>query len=263
MSRYDYHANAVGFGGVLTSANNSRTVIPSLASVALSPAGGEAYAVAENYCANGFAFSRAESRVVGAEVGSSIFTTFAEVFITNFTAFDAFNIPRLRIAMMGAQVISTRNLSSQESEFKVRARFDGINVDGVDLDAEIDGRLCDAPTIDDVVEALRGDAGESEQEVLNLALTNPNVQLTGSLVKGWSLPEVAQRGGKLPIPRLGTAHFGEFRFDRGRRRVNLVRLELGHNSLFFAAPGAVALEEGGGGGNVIGGSVEGNGSPPF
>jgi hypothetical protein len=267
MSRYDYHANAVGFGGVLTSANNSRMVIPSLATVALSPTGGEGYAMAENYNANGFAFSRAESRVVGAEVGNRIFTTYAETFITNFTAFDRFNFPRLRIALMGAQVTSSRNLNSDESLFQVRTSFYGVNIDGRDVEPFIDVDLCRTETFGDAVKMLHGPR----------ALTRGGLPETvrGTLVKDWSekLPAV---GPAIHIENYGLVHFAEFIFKPGRRRVNLVRFSLGNDAfeereqIERAHQRAaakmrrtiVALEGEGGGGNVIGGAVEGNGSPP-
>ena len=256
-SRYVYHANALGLGGVLIS-GDTKTIIPSLASVTLSQSGGEGFAMARDYNANGIAFSSMESRVVGAEIGDQIFTTFAEVFITNFTAFDRLNIPRLRIALMNAQLTSTRNVKKNETEFEIRARFAGVNINGEDVEALIDAQLCNTRTFDDAVDHLSGKADDRK------ALRSAG-QVRGSLVKGWSR-DLVPKGRPVPVKGLGHAHFGEFTFKRGLRHINLVRIELAGGFPVFkdVDSKSVALAKGGSsdGGEYTMGSLEGNGTPP-
>ena len=263
MSSYVYNASALGLGGVLTSGNN-RTVIPSIASVALSPSGGEGSVTAESYNANGIAFDRATSHVVGAEVTPGVFQTYAEVFISNFRVSDAFNFPRLRIASMSAQVTSTRNLTSNESQFYVLTTFSGINLDCMYIEPLIDENLTNAHTFGEVVNTLSGDVEDYENRfalepgVLQQALATNNglVPLSGTLVRDWSR-DLPCHGRALKIPRLGRVHFAEFIFKPGRRRINLLRVEVNPTE------GSEGVLEGGGNGDVTGGTVEGNGSPPM
>ena len=262
MERYAFHASALGLGGVLSS-GNAQTVIPSLASVALAPTGGEGSAVVENYNQHGISFSRAESRVVGTEVSDGVFTTYADVFITNLNVFN-----RLRIALMGATVTSTRNLADGESQFDVRLMYRGVSVDANEVVPLLDFDLCNAPTYGAFVNTLRGDMNrfaESfgvEPQALQTAVAATNVQdpIGGTLVRGFQVPQgaavAAQSRGAIVVPNVGIAHFGEFLFKPGRRRVSLLRMKL------FARGGESMLEADGDGGSVTGGSVEGNGTPP-
>lgn len=275
MSGYEFHANALGVGGALTFGGR-RTTIPSAASAVLSPAGGEGYAVSENYDANGVSYSRAESRVVGAEIGAGIFYTYADVLITNLTVFDALNIPRLRIASMGAQMTSTRSPGMSESQFEVRLSYRGIHVDGADHEAIVDLKLCNAATFEDATEVIEGDVpgfassfGVGEP-VLETALANVDTTqtLNGALVRHFCAPDgtVIRTGCSLPVPNVGQAHFGEFIFKPGDRKVKLFRLQVGPGNgsvpVFFAAGAGEAEAFGGDGGVVVLGALEGNGSPP-
>ncbi len=262
MQRYAYHASAVGLGGVLSS-GNARTVIPSQASVALAPTGGEGSAVVENYNQHGVSFSRAECRVVGTEVGDGVFTTYADVFITNLTVFG-----RLRIALMAATVTSTRSLEAGESNFDVRLMYRGVTVGNDEIVPVLDVDLCKAPTYGAVLNQLGADTeGYADSfgvdpAALRNALGSPDPQaaIGGTLVRGFQSPYgaaiAAQSRGAVVVPDVGIAHFGEFLFKPGRRRVNLLRMKLFDRS-------ESTLEAGGDGGDLTGGSVEGNGTPPI
>ena len=263
MSRYAFNASALGLGGVLTS-GSVRTTIPSLASVALAPTGGEGSSVVENYNCHGISFTRAESRVFGTDLSEGVYTTYADVYITNLTIFD-----RLRIALMGATVTSTRNVENGESLFEVRVTYRGISAEGNEVIPVLDYNLCNAPTYGDFVNALNGevdryaDSFGVQPAALRSALQATPAQepLAGTLVSDYRIPAdcgIVRSGSAIVVPGIGRAHFGEFLFKPGRRRVNLLRLKLG-----AFEEGAVALEAVGDGGDLTAGSVEGNGTPPI
>jgi len=264
-SVYSFNGSAIGFGAVLKS-NGVKTVIPSLASVALAPTGGEGSAVVENYNAHGISFTRAESRVFGTDLGDGIYTTYADVYITNLTIFD-----KLKIALMSATISSTHNLKLNESSFDVRTIYRGLALEDAEMVPEYDLALSSAPTYNDVLRTLKGDMagygqrwmakpGQLENAVRE---DNPLKPLGGSLVKDLKVPEHVQKhcAHGIEIPGLGRAHFGEFLFKPGRRRVSLLRLKLDGST---PAPNGFALMSGNGDeGDVTVGSVEGNGSPPM
>jgi hypothetical protein len=284
-SVYSFNGSAIGLGGVLSS-GGVKTVIPSLASVALAPTGGGGSAVCENYNDHGISFTRAESRVFGTDIGDGIYTTYTDVYITNLNV-----LGRLKIALMNATISSTHNLKLNESSFTVSTSYRGIAVDDEDVIPEYDEALCLAPTYVDVVRAVQDDIKgyakrwNASQRLLGTALKDPNPMrpLGGSLVKDLKATKIEKHANHaIHIPGLGRAHFGEFLFKPGRRRVNLLRLDLGQ----FTAPKppdpepkpaaqmrrriakAMVLQGdeeigGGNGGGIIVGSVEGNGGPPM
>ncbi len=270
MPEYSFNASALGLGGVLSS-GGVKTTIPSLASVALAPTGGEGSAVVENYNANGISFTRAESRVFGTEVSANLYTTYSDVYITNLSIFD-----RLKIALMNATLSSTRDLNSSESSFDVRIAYRGIAVDGQEVIPAIDADLCAVPTFD-AFQRMIGASTDSlamyagrfglNPDVLQNAMGNPLIPVGGTLVKDFNAPAgitLAQNRTAIDVPGVGRAHFAEFLLKPGRRRINLLRIKIGSgvpdtdNGRNF-----IALADGGGqGGDLTGGSVEGNGTPP-
>lgn len=285
-SVYSFNGSAIGLGGVLSS-GGVKTVIPSLASVALAPTGGLGSAVCENYNDHGISFTRAESRVFGTEIGDGVYTTYTDVYITNLNIFD-----RLKIALMSATISSTHNLKLNESSFDVRTSYRGVAVDDEEVVPEYDEALCMAPTYEDVVRAVNRDIrgytkrwnADQNQLEAKLRDNNPMHPLGGSLVKDLKAAAKVEKHANhaIRIPGLGRAHFGEFLFKPGRRRVNLVRLDLGRIAPIpapdpeprppaqmrrrIAQPIVLMGDEEAGGGNLGGitvGSVEGNGGPPM
>jgi hypothetical protein len=278
MSEYLFHANALGVGGAVTSGNR-RNVIPSHAAVVLSAAGGYGSSTSENYDENGVSFSLAKTTVVGGEIAPGIFQTYADVLITDFTVYDQLNFPRLRIAKMKGEMTSTRNVDLDESHFDVHLTYSGINVDGVVVEPLLDIELSGAATFGDVARTLSTDlAGYANRFgiaplQLQSALTAPAgaQSVSGALVKGFRPPgstTLTSSGCVLSIPNVGRANFGEFEFRPGDRRIRMLYLKLQQSRPFELAldAGAGALASAapaGGGGFVVAGAVEGNGSPPF
>ena len=270
MPEYSYNASALGFGGVMSS-GGIKTIIPSLASVALAPTGGAGSAVVENYNAYGVSFTRAESRVFGTDVSENIYTTSSDVYITNLSIFD-----RLKIALMTATLSSTRDLTSDESVFDVRISYRGIAVDGQEVIPILDGELCGASTFDalqkmfdpnkvpNVLDTYAQRFGKTSAALVS-AMSNPVSQIDGTLVKNIEAPAgitLAENNTAIDVPGVGRAHFAEFLFKPGRRRINLLRIKLGGVPDMDNGRGMIALAGDGGGGDFTGGSVEGNGTPP-
>jgi len=266
MAGYSFNASAIGLGAVLKS-DGIPTVIPSLASVALAPTGGEGSSVVENYNHLGISFTRAESRVFGAQVSDDIYITQSDVYITNLNIRD-----RLRIAVMALTLSSTRNVTEPDSMFDVRVTYRGISVDDAEVVPHLDLGLCEAPRYSDVLTMLNEDRpgyaelfGIQETTLQNvIADPSPSEPLSGTLVKNLSVPpgiELVCSGHKVAVPGVGLAHFGEFLFKPGRRRVNLLRISFGDTPVSQFA-NAVLATGGDEGGDLTAGSAEGNGTPP-
>lgn len=265
MPGYSYNASALGLGAVLRS-GGVQTVIPSQASVALAPSGGLGSSVVENYNHCGISFTRAETRVFGSEISPGVFTTYSDVYVTNLNVFD-----RLKVALMSATISSTRDVNSDESRFEVRTAYRGIGIGDCEVIPEIDLELTNAPTYRDVLRAMGADVrGIAERwgtkpENVERAIADPRPvdPIMGSLMRDLRVPEeVAKKrcAHVIEVPGLGAAYFAEFVYKPGRRRLNLLRIELGNGG--GDAPVEAMMSNDDGGGDLTVGSVEGNGTPP-
>ncbi|HEX2122598.1 MAG TPA: hypothetical protein VHL59_13240 [Thermoanaerobaculia bacterium] len=271
MSGYDFHANALGVGGLFKSGGVT-TSVPSLASVVLPSTGGEGSAVVENYSRNGVEFTYAASRVVGSQVSDEVYSTYADVLITNLTLFEKF-----RIAFMQASVSSTRNVNLPDAQFEVRAMFRGIQVGDEEIIPSFDIDLCNAPTYLDFANMVQGRLtdyatafGHEPTALENAVKTRKPVRGTlASAVHGRRLGPIRREGTAIRVPTLGKVHLAEFLFQPGRRRVTLLRLELDKHAIAppgfgdsdvqnFAPGGGFASPDSG---DISLASVEGNGSP--
>src|SRR4051794_26355669 len=160
---YVFNASAVGLGGVLTTPK--RKVIPSLASVALAPTGGEGCGLFTNYDdGDGISFDRAETRVFGSSNGN-VFATRADVMVNNLDVFH-----ELQVESMWATVTSIREVlddgSVLDRKFTFQAEFLGVRVNGQEIDVPVDTKLFDDnPSFEEFVKAL-GSADMAEYRKL-------------------------------------------------------------------------------------------------
>jgi hypothetical protein len=269
MSRFTYNASALGLGGVVN-IDGQRTVISSLASVALAPTGGEAHAVQSNYFNKGIGFDRAESHIYGFDDGNGRYTTYSDVTISGLNLFN-----RLRIGLMRATVESKHDLSANpaESTFRLTAEYRAVDIDGYEVVPEIDIDL--AETYDTYKKTRDHLLGPQT----NTVETTPPPPLSTSLVKDLAVRPVSARNAMpqkakaygLTVPNFGRAHFAEYLVKPGRRRVTLLRLDL--NSLQQLEPveppqpGTEPPPPGSSqqqyDGEVSMTSLDGNGSPPW
>lgn len=282
---FTFNASAIGVGGLLTSGSTT-TAIPSLASVALAPTGGEGFSEETNYNRHGVSFTKAESRVVGQKIAAGTYATYVDVLISNFAVRG-----RLKVGMMQASMTSIRNIHEDDSRFEFRASYRGLSIDDYEVVPELDLDLLGCSTYDDFRRRLSAAPadfakrfGYGTAPALTKALkSQTRPAISGTLVKSLSpararnKTSIAITGHRILVPDFGSVNLAEFLFKPGRRRVSLVRIDFDER---FAAPSAAApdaapvakafmplvLQDGGtgGGGSLTSGSVEGNGStiPP-
>lgn len=259
MYEFTYNASALGLGGVIERGGRV-TVIPSLASVALAPTGGEGTAIVENYSRDGISFSRAESRVFGYKTSAKVYTTISDIFVTNLSVFD-----RLKVALLQGTVTSTRHIDADDSMFELHAMYRGVDVDGDEVIPSVDVDLCGRGTYDDFARRIEQDVPlfaqqfGVEADALTETLRKRREPIRGSLVSAMHRSDrsLIARGNKLEIPGLGNVRFGEMLVKMGRRRVNLLRFEFG--SAGSDADGREGPEDFGGSLTVASG--DGNGVP--
>ncbi|MBV8517203.1 MAG: hypothetical protein JO197_07350 [Acidobacteria bacterium] len=285
---FTFNASAIGVGGLLTNGSTA-TAIPSLASVALAPTGGEGFSEETNYNRHGVSFTKAESRVVGQKIAAGTYATYVDVLISNFAVRG-----RLKVGMMQASMTSIRNIHEDDSRFEFRASYRGLSIDDHEVVPELDLDLLGCSTYDDFRRRLSAAPadfakrfGYGTAPALTKALkSQTRPAISGTLVKSLSpagklkaQTSIAITGHRILVPDFGSVNLAEFLFKPGRRRVSLVRIDFDER---FAAPPAAAPDAapvakafmplvlqdggtgGGGGGSLTGGSVEGNGStiPP-
>lgn len=294
MVQFTYNASALGAGGVIER-DGGRVVstIPSIASVALAPTGGEGRTVVTNYFSEELEFSHAETRVYGRQTKKgrkpedAQFTTFTYVLIRDLHIFD-----RLHVGQMRATVTSTRGFEvDDDHRFELDASYDNVEI-GMGKDREliiphIDVKLRDLRRYEELngfVPELEG-FGDPRRKIssyaaglarrFNVKSAEDARKLVGRIhdrkaVQGSIVEHVKGRGDGpvITIPGLGEAHFGELMLKPGRRRLNLLRIDLGkpqaggnEGVTMDAAPMDEELLGQDLSGSITMGSVEGNGTP--
>ncbi|HEX8409734.1 MAG TPA: hypothetical protein VF883_12805 [Thermoanaerobaculia bacterium] len=289
---FAYNASALGVGGVIeygSPQNRISTSIPSLASVALAPTGGEGKTVMSNYFSEELSFCHAETRVTGRETSKDIFTTFTYVYIKNLRILDT-----LTIAEMRATVQSTRALCGPvDHPFELDAAYRGVEVNGVEVAPEIDFTLSACQSYADVDRLIQSTSDDNDDNLLTRfgAITPEKKALlstrvaSGQAVQGSVVKRVhncdsvgPSNAHKLYIAGFGTVVFGELMLKPGRRRLNMLRIAFGKNEpgqmeqemreaaqaesrlLQSMTMNLEALPANGIGGTMTVASVEGNGS---
>ena len=231
MYEFTYNASALGLGGVIEQGGRV-TVIPSLASVALAPTGGEGSAIVENYSRDGISFSRAESRVFGYKTSGKVYTTISDIFITNLSV-----LGRVKVALLQGTVTSTRHIEADDSTFELRAMYRGVEADGEEVIPAVDVDLCNSGTYEDFARRIESNVPVfAEQfgvapDALTETLRRRREPIRGSLVSAVRRSDrsLIAKGNKLEISGLGNVRFGELLVKMGRRRVNLLRFEFGRS----------------------------------
>jgi hypothetical protein len=256
---YTFNASALGIGGTYVRFGRE-VVVPSVASVALAPTGGEGRSQVYGYNNDqGVEVASAFSFVKGSRSGS-VFTTESEIDLVGLSLFG-----RVSIDHMYARVKSTRNNpegdGADEATFEVTATYEGVTVDDCEVEPFVDSEACTATYAShhSAVTAAR----PMNTPVPSLERGDP---LRRSVVADLALNGTAvtrSTGGPyiLNVPGLGLMHFGELLVKRGRRRVNLIRFELGADTrLLMATPtsrDAFSADSG----TLSIGSGDGNGEP--
>lgn len=235
---YHYNASALGLGGVLQDDRGVTTIVPSIASVALAPTGGEGFIEITNYDKDGVSFSNARSRVTGYDSAHSKFTTSSDVYITNLNLFG-----RVKAAILQTNISSTRDvletgeLATESDPDKVRFSMQtmirGLTIDGVEVIPELDLVLCECPTFDQFTRRI-DEAPDTYARQFGLGQAQLQTAMAALPVRGSFVKDLQhqptekfgpRQGFKLPVKNFGNVHFGELVVKPGRRRVNLLRIE--------------------------------------
>ena len=264
---FEYNASALGAGGVIERGPVTYT-IPSLASIALAPTGGEGRSVITDYYSQELAFSHAETRVSGRPgvnaKGEPSFTTWTYVQLRDVNIFD-----RVKIAEMGSTVTSTRGFEEDDDHpFELTIWYRDVTIDGRPCQPKIDLRLMGAARYADIANTLNGARSAATGNMAKLLKNRKPVHC--SMVE--HVEGLTPRPQKVvPVPGLGVVRFAELVLKPGRRRLNLLRFDFGlraqqegamPNALMMAeGPFAEGLDSGVTGGSMTLGSGEGNGTP--
>lgn len=229
---YTFNASALGVGGQYTQ-GGQEIVVPSLASVVLAPTGGSGTAEVIDYSSEAVSFKSARSRVSGrSNVDGTVFATESEIVIEGLNVFNKLSVRKLR-----ALVTSTHstNRGDEEGAFSVNAEYEGIMVDDCVIAPAVDDARCKATYNEHRSQVLSSHGApfatggaESEDvsglrgDIVRTSVVKelPIQSLPGACVK-------TDGRNVLTIPGVGRIYFGELLVKRGKRRVNLLRIELG------------------------------------
>ncbi|HEY4642361.1 MAG TPA: hypothetical protein VII75_13525 [Thermoanaerobaculia bacterium] len=266
---YVFNASAIGLGGVLTSPK--RKVIPSLASVALAPTGGEGVGIVTNYDdGDGITFDRAETHVFGTSNGDGTYTTVADVMVNNLSVFN-----QLQVQAMRASVTSIRQVIDGmvfDRKFTFQAEYLGVYLNGQEMDLPVETKVFDDnPSYDDFVKALGTDEMADYRKLIGLdnaqakslvrsARAEDSATADSRTICCTAISPKCHAGFHVPVKGVGTAHLAEVLVKQGRRRLTLLRLELEPRELPHVG---IAIKESKGlsnNGSMTVGSVEGNGT---
>jgi hypothetical protein len=248
---YHYHASAFGLGGVLKDDRDVTTIAPSLASVTLPFSGGEDSAEITNYDdGRGVSFSSAYSHVHGSDSAYRTFTTSSDIWITDLNLFG-----RVKAKLLQLNVVSTREVLASgvikleadpdKSEFTMNAIINGLTIDGVAVDVQLDDDLCGCRKYSDFVERINKTPSEYAQQfgveetALN-TLTASSLPVHASLVKDIKYKRTGKFGPRdgfmLPVKNFGYVHLAELVVQPGHRQINLLRIEFDSTLLSDSAP---------------------------
>ena len=244
---YAFNASAAGFGGVIRRGDKT-TTIPTVASVCISSAGGEASTTVDNYDRDDISFTRAQSRVSGyaTQNGDTVrHFTYSDVYITNLKIFD-----RVKVALMQATVNSTREIYLNEknplvemqpdrTQFAIRLIYRGIEIDGEEFAPDIDLELCQSDTyakfaqmaaardglhipkaLKGFLKRLTGGRATENPEIVGPADRPP---IGGPLV---TFNSDRAKGNRVHLPKFGRARFADLVVKPDRQRLSLLRLNL-------------------------------------
>lgn len=272
---YTFNASALGLGGLLQQGRR-KVVIPSAASVALAPTGGEGSSLIENFDSHGITCTRAESRVAGYSSRSTYFTTYSDILITNLSVFD-----RLTVSLMHLTVASTRDTRNDESNFSLHAMYRGVMLDGDEVIPELDLEMCINSDYNRLA-SLIGDGGgktaaideKHKQAIAGIGRREP---IRSSVIRSLQIVPAdencgevdVRKGNVLNVPGFAKIWFGELLVKPGRRRVNLLRFQFAPHSAMMESDHMESVpmsalethETSHGGGTLTVGSGDGNGAP--
>jgi hypothetical protein len=279
---YAFNASAIGVGGVIN--NPTRKVIPSLASVALAPTGGNGSSIVTGYSQNGVEFSLAYTYVTGEETAPGVFVTRADVTIENLVLFNQLSIRR-----MSASVTSRREVAEDEAKISFHAEYQGVKIGTYELIPDVDLDLFTTfPTYDKFLEEVKAPGNGAKYKArfgwdppadpAALTASTPKLEaIRASMLKGMkdstSQKAVRRNGHTIAVRGFGKLRLAEVLLKPGRRRLSLLQLDFDRHVSPMMMSGApdmgddemnlsvTATPDSPDSGTMTIASVEGNGTP--
>ena len=266
---FSFHANTLAFGGQIESPGSRPKYLSSEASVTLPPTGGIGEAVSGPYDQEGISFLSARSYVTGSAFGDSAYNTYANVTVNNLDIQG-----RIQAQVLNTTVTSMNRRDANgcigESRISFDANIVGLVIDGhlIDVDFNPEPFRRNA-TFDEFVRAFPAmppDEARSLAEAYKWPLDECLDETTGryhipsrcstgiraSLLRSTDpalapgeINGITRRGYTIEVAGFGLIHLGEVLLKAGRRRINLMRVELG-KTLDGASMLSAPLPEGGG-----------------
>jgi hypothetical protein len=307
---FTFHANTLAFGGQIDESNGPK-YLPSQASAILPPTGGYGETVSGPYDDGDVSFRSAKSNVTGSSYGDT-YSTYAN------TAVFQLNIAgRIRADVLTSTVTSKNERDADgcmgESQIRFEANIIGLVIDGHPIDVDFNPEpFRRHATYAEFVDSFKT---MSEEDVTAYAAAynwpmeecQTVVEENGVTRKTFHVPRrcttgirasllrqttprlaageisgLTRRGFTIEVAGFGLLHLGEVLIKAGRRRVNLLRVELNKTldgavmnrvvlpdagseprlvtTAFSTAPEAFTLTGGTGGGSYTFATGEGNGT---
>ncbi len=261
---FSFHANTLAFGGQIDEPGVRTKYLLSEASVILPPGGGIGEAVSGPYSKEGISFESARSYVTGNSFGEQVYNTYANVTVTDLDING-----RIQVQVLNTTVTSKNHRDADgfvgESRISFDANIIGLVIDehliDVDLNPEPFRRYA---TFDSCVNGFRNMPAEEAKaliaaynwpldECVTTSTTEAGVVtshhvprrcttgIRASLLRSTTpalepgeISGITRRGYTIEVAGFGLIHLGEVLLKAGRRRVNLMRVELGKT--FDAVP---------------------------
>jgi hypothetical protein len=254
---FAFHANTLAFGGQIEEPGVRTKYLPSEASVTLPPGGGIGEAVSGPFSKEGISFESARSYVTGSSFSEQVYNTYAHVEVTDLDING-----RIQVQVLSTTVTSMNRRDANGCTGESRISFDanilGLVIDGHLIEVDFNpepfrrwatfGEFVEAFTTMDPREARELiaaynwplDECQTTTQVGNETVTQFHVPrrcttgIRASLLRRTipalepgEISGITRRGYTIEVAGFGLIHLGEVLLKAGRRRLNLLRVELG------------------------------------
>lgn len=256
-----YHGSAFGVAARFDHPN--KITIPTQAVAVLSPSGGESWSAVGRFEQNGVIFEEATARAAGSEDPNGSRHTEVTATVRGIRFLQLVEADRV-VARVNSihRLKETRNGVIDESEVTFTgSNITGLHIAGKSMDLEIDTELFARYSTFERLRkgepkhgTLYSQGGVKEGLVYSSIVKAIDCQpLTAAERKSlsdpaYTLPGIRCDGNVVLVPHFGKIFIGEVLIQRGYRRINMLRMELGCGT--------------GGGGTVGGGDGNGTEIPP-
>ena len=255
---FAFHANTLAFGGQIDEPGNTK-VLPSQASVTLPPTGGFGEASTGRVVQDDITFESSRSTVTGSTAldhdGNTTYFTFANVSVYQLDIGG-----RIQAAVLNSTVTSKNQREDDyvgESRISLGAEIVGLVIDGHAIDVDFDpepfrrhgtfsefvssfttkteeevkafAEASNWPLADCVTVVEENGVETKKFHIPRRCTTGIRASLlrsTTPLLTPGEIPGITRRGYTIEVAEFGLIHLGEVLLKAGRRRINVLRVEL-------------------------------------